>query len=67
MSAQQAFNTEVSLMWEWDNTNSFDVPTGSTHTVPFYRVLNFSWGEHYVCTYLIVLYHFWGIHHSNTV
>jgi hypothetical protein len=67
MSAQQTFSTEVSLMWEWDNTKSFDVATGSTHTMPSYRVLNFAWGEHWVTLYLIVLYRCWRIHHSNTV
>ena len=29
MSAQQAFSTDFSLMWEWEECNSFDVASQS--------------------------------------
>ena len=44
--AQQDFNTEFPLMWEWDNPQSFDVATSSTHTMPYWHALNLAWGKH---------------------
>ena len=29
MSAQQAFSLDLSLMWEWEECNSYDVASGS--------------------------------------
>jgi hypothetical protein len=43
---QQAFSTELPLMCELVKSISFDVATGSTHTMPSYHALNFDLGEH---------------------
>ena len=47
MSAQQAFNADSPLMWEWDESKSFDVDTDSTLTRPSCHALSFIWGELY--------------------
>ena len=45
MSAQQDFSTEFSLMWGMGITQSFDVATGSTYTMPSYHALSFAWED----------------------
>ena len=46
MSAQQAFSVDLSLVWEWEECNSFDVASGSTQILPSHNALKFTWGEH---------------------
>ena len=36
----------LSLMWEWEECNSFDVASGSTQISPSSHALKSAWGEH---------------------
>ena len=45
MSAQQVFSTEFPLMWEWGQSISFVVATGSTQNMPICHALNLAWGR----------------------
>ena len=61
MPAQQVFSTEFPLMWGMGIIQSFIVATGSTHTMPSYHALNFTWREHWItvtvlCTAVQILY-----------
>ena len=53
MLAQQAFNTDSSLMWEWCEAKCFDMAVSPTQTMPAHNALNCSWGEH--CSGVAVL------------
>ena len=40
---------------EWGQPKSFEVAIGSTHTMPSYHALNFTWGEHwYTCMHMYI-------------